>query len=161
MVEEDSILEGVYILFDAVNHIWIRSGKESPTTIANRFYIGHKKEARTSSKDLYGKYLTEDNQNIREGFRQGYFKSLLLCFAFAFERENVTHLVDTSADRIFEWDVTTMNAINKWNVTGTTKEKQLVLVSYLFELVYELMIAPGYNMSISDGFKSCHGYVTE
>ena len=71
------------------------------------------------------------------------------------------NLVDTSVDGIFEWDVTTMNAINKWNVTGTTKEKQLVLVSYLFELVYDLMITPGNNVSVNGGFESCHGYVTE
>jgi len=37
IVEEDSKLEGAYILFDAVNHFWIRSGKASPTTIADRF----------------------------------------------------------------------------------------------------------------------------
>ena len=110
---------------------------------------------------MYGKYPAEDNPNIREGFRQGYFKNLLLCSALAFERDNVTHLVDTSVDGIFEWDVTTMNAINKWNVTGTTKEKQLILVSYLFELVYDLMIAPGNNVSVNGGFESCHGYVTE
>jgi len=54
-----------------------------------------------------------------------------------------------------------MNAINKWNVTGTTKEKQLVLASSLFELVYDLMIAPGNNVSVNGGFESCHGYVTE
>ena len=57
MLEEDSsILEGAYILFDTESHIWIRirSGKASPTTIADRLYIGHKKEARTSSKGLYG-----------------------------------------------------------------------------------------------------------
>ena len=44
---------------------------------------------------------------------------------------------------------------------GTTKEKQLVLVSYLFELVYDLMIAPGNNVSVNGGFESRYGYVTE
>jgi len=60
--------------------------------------------------------------------------------------------------------VTTMNAINKWNVTGSTKDKQLVLVSYLFELVYDLMIAPGNNvffdLSHRVTFSQCVRYET-
>ena len=51
-----------------------------------------------------------------------------------------------------------MKAIDNWNVHGTKKEKQLMLVTYLFELVYDLMLSPTYGVSLNPGFESCHGY---
>ena len=38
-------------------------------------------------------------------------------------------------------------------------EKQLHLVSYLFEFVYDLMIAPGENIFVNPGFESCREHL--
>jgi hypothetical protein len=40
---------------------------------------------------------------------------------------------------------------------STLEEKQLHMVGYLFELAYNLMIAPQDNVSRSPGFESCLG----
>ena len=73
---------------------------------------------------------------------------------------NTTSLVDSSEKGIFDWDEKTLEAIDGWNISAKNKdEKQLHLVSYLFEFVYDLMIAPGDNVSVNPGFESCHGHV--
>jgi len=54
-----------------------------------------------------------------------------------------------------------MKHIQNWNVTGTQADKQLMMVSYLFELVYDLMISPADNVSLNGGFESCHGVFGE
>ena len=86
---------------------------------------------------------------------------LLLFCALGFESDNTSSLVDTSEQGIFNWDKPTMEAIGKWNLSGTKKDKQLVLVSYLFDLVYDLMNAPGNIVSVNGSFETCHGFVRE
>ena len=56
-------------------------------------------------------------------------------------------------------DTATLKFVKEWNVRGTEKDKRLTLIAYLFELVYDLMIAPGDNVSVNGGFEQCHGYV--
>ena len=66
--------------------------------------------------------------------------------------------MDTSNIGIFELDDVTLTAISKWNVAGTKKDKQKMLVAYLFEFVYDLMLSPSACVSLNPGFESCHGY---
>ena len=54
-----------------------------------------------------------------------------------------------------------MDHIKKWKVTGTVIDKQLIMVSYLFELMYDMMISPADNVSLNGGFESCHGVFGE
>jgi len=56
--------------------------------------------------------------------------------------------VATSNLGVFEWDDVTMDHIKKWKVHGTVLDKQLIMVSYLFELVYDMMISPADNVSV-------------
>ena len=54
-----------------------------------------------------------------------------------------------------------MNHIETWKVNGTVVDKQLIMVSYLFELVYDIMISHADNVSLNGGFESCHGVFGE
>ena len=157
--EEESTLEGSYVIYDAVNAKFVRSGKASPVSIAERFE-GHKKESKTSEKGFYGRYPHKSNPNIRTKIRRGFFDQLQLFCALGFDRNNIARLVDTTESGIFEWDAATLNSIKDWKFTGTETDKRLTLVAYLFELVYDLMIAPGDNVSMNGGFEQCHGHVS-
>ena len=126
-----------------------------------RCCVEHYQNVSKSDKGFYGKYPTRLNPNPRQGLHQGYFEDLLKLCALGFEPDNSSSLVDTTDSGILDWDRETMTAINKWNLKGTQKEKQLHLVSYLFEFIYDLMIAPADNVSVNPGIESesCHGFV--
>ena len=94
-----------------------------------------------------------------KGLRQGWFEDLWIVCALGFEPDNTAALVDTSDNGIFEWDDSTLQAIKSWKGGKNQKDKQLHLVSYLFEFYYDLMIAPSDNVSVNGGFESCHGYM--
>ena len=83
----------------------------------------------------------------------------MFVFAIGFDRNNASLISDTSDSGIFEWDTATLKFVKEWNVRGIEKDKRLTLIAYLFELVYDLMIAPGDNVSVNGGFEQCHGYV--
>jgi hypothetical protein len=57
-------------------------------------------------------------------------------------------------------DDATLLAIRAWKVSGTDDDKRFVLIAYLLELVYDLMIAPGDNVSLNARFEQCHGQVS-
>ena len=71
VVEPEATLEGAYVIYDAANAKFIRSGKASPVTIAKRFE-DHKKEAKKSEKGFYGRYPHRTNPNIRAKIRSGF-----------------------------------------------------------------------------------------
>jgi len=142
VVEPESRLEGSYLVFDAVHGRMRRSGKASPVTIATRWYEKHVQAAKVSNKGWYGQFPHQENPNIRPKQRKGFFHQLQVFVALAFDRSNTSHLIDTSKLGIFEWDDETMDHIKKWKVTGRVIDKQLIMVSYLFELVYDMMISP-------------------
>ena len=108
-------------------------------------------------KGFYGKYPNKNSPNIT-GTCIGFFHHLTPCIGLGFIRSNTNCLVDTFDKGIFEWDKVTLSAISKWNVAGTEKDKQRMLVAYLFELVYDLMLSPSACVSLNPGFESCHGY---
>ena len=93
--------------------------------------------------------------------KKRFFHQLQVFVALAFDRTSTSHLVDTSNLGVFEWDDVTMDHIKKWRVNGTVVDKQLIMVSYLFELVYDMMISPADNVSLNGGFESCHGVFGE
>mmetsp|Transcript_25924 Transcript_25924/g.29953 ORF Transcript_25924/g.29953 Transcript_25924/m.29953 type:complete len:304 (+) Transcript_25924:1082-1993(+) len=148
VVEPESRLEGSYLVFDAVHGRIRRSGKASPVTIATRWSEKYLQSAKISNEGWYGQFPHKDNPNIRTKQRKGFFHQLQVFVALAFDRSNTSHLIDTSKLGIFEWDDETMDHIKKWKVTGRVIDKQLIMVSYLFELVYDMMISPADNVSV-------------
>jgi len=148
VVEKESILEGSYLVFDAVHGRIRRSGKASPVTIATRWSEKYLQSAKISNEGWYGQFPHKDNPNIRTKQRKGFFHQLQVFVALAFDRTSTSHLVDTSNLGVFEWDDVTMDHIKKWKVHGTVLDKQLIMVSYLFELVYDMMISPADNVSV-------------
>ena len=157
VIAPDSILEGCYLFYDNQRGCFVRSGKASPTVMHERIKF-HEKEAKRSSKGSYGKYPHKSNPNISEGSRIGYFDHLSSFCGLGFDRSNTERLVDTSGNGILDWDDITLDAIKKWKVTGTEKDKRLMLVAYLFELVYDLMLSSHDCVSLNPGFESCHGF---
>jgi hypothetical protein len=61
---------------------------------------------------------------------------------------------------IFKWDEDVVEKVNKLTLYSCNElnEKQLVMVGYLLELGYDLMINADYNISESPGFEACQNF---
>ena len=153
-------LSGTYIHFDDEAVRVVRSGKAVRTDGIGGREKDHKKAARcltseTAKSKFYSTYpttATEDGGSSWGDLRQ--------CVAFAFdmrdkEKTNVICASERSKG-ILVWPKLDRKSINEIKFAGasTLEAKQLHMVGYLFELGYDLMIAPSANVSESAGFET-------
>ena len=103
-------------------------------------------------------FPTRDNPNGLQ--RVGFFDDLVQYVGLGFEREkNIEGLVSNENDMgLFDW-TGVLDKLKATNIRGceTLKEKQLVLVGYLFELCYDLCLSGTSNVSNNPGFESVLG----
>ena len=95
------------------------------------------------------------------GRPKGYFDELRFYCLIGFLKDNIDALVDTSGEGIFEWPQYILDWMKERNFANTEEEKRLMMVSYLFEFVYDLMLAPGDNVSLNPGFERCTGFLND
>jgi len=154
-------IEGCYLHYDRVKSKWIRSGKAcgSNTSQPKRTCIYRQGEHRKGAEgapilDFYSKYPTKNNKDAT-GIRSGYFEHLTQYCGAGFDRTQFANDDLTKNERIFSWDNNTLGKLKyfSFNTCTTIEEKQLHMVSYLFELGCDLMISPDDNVSNSPGFE--------
>ena len=168
----DVLLEGCYAVYDPIESVWIRSGKavgsasSSPRAgLLNRWEgkSGHRATAGKITADETNKfalcYPTRSNPINLPSTRRGYFDDLELYVGLGFNRDSETAgLTSTDADggNIFFWSKEVLELLDKSKEGSCTtlKEKQLVMVGYLFELLYDLCLSPLWNVSQNPGFES-------
>ena len=104
---------------------------------------------------LYPHSEAKSSDNIR----RGYWHHLNQYCGIGFSRKDGTEGIKDIREGLFMWDESSVKRINKLKLIGCTNfnEKQLVMVGYALELVYDLMIAVSDNVSQSPGFESCLG----
>jgi len=88
--------------------------------------------------------------------RRGYFEKLEMCCALAMDTPGWDLLCSPEATGVLVWSKTALGHIADANVPdcASLTDKLRMMASYLFELVYELCIAPEHNVSQSAGFKT-------
>ncbi len=64
---------------------------------------------------------------------------------------------ENMASGILSWSPLVLQEVAKLNIAGTItlQEEQIHMVGYLFEMLFDLMIAPADNVSESPGFEAC------
>jgi hypothetical protein len=69
---------------------------------------------------------------------------------------SVSGLIETDKGKgIFSWEKTVMDCLAGSTKLGDTmRDRQLCMVAYLFELGYDLMISPKFNLSCMPEFKA-------
>ena len=160
-------LEGCYLFYDSDAGIWIRSGKAAGSDhsvpragIVNRMK-GHKEAASKSSvieknSRLYLEYPTADNPNRLKSAR--FFEDLVQYNGIAFDRDSNTDGLTSSTEgsNLLHWSKSVLEGLERMNEGGcsTLREKQLVIVSYFFELCYDICLSPTNNISQNPGFES-------
>ena len=73
--------------------------------------------------------------------------------------EAIKQMVETGEGSMFVFDKYSVTKITKMNLRGRSMwdTKATTMLSYLAELVYDIMISPIDNVSVNPGFESCHG----
>ena len=89
---------------------------------------------------------------------KGYFEDLVLYCGIGFDRSRtVSDLIETDDGKggIFSWDKKDIDCLEGSSKLGDTmRDRQLCMVAYLFELGYDLMISPKFNLSRMPGFEA-------
>jgi hypothetical protein len=88
---------------------------------------------------------------------KAYFEDLTLYCGIGFDRSGtVGGLIETKKGKgIFSWDKTVIDYLALSTKLGhTMRDRQLCMVAYLFELGYDLMISPKFNLSLMPGFEA-------
>jgi hypothetical protein len=162
VIGDSQDLEGCYVFYDVMNGCFVRSGtvvRSSDRTIAKQ-YAEHKKNAKddTTGNNFYSLYPSKDRQNDQDKTRRGYFEDLVIHCGLCFSRDDsmgVDMLCSPDTDLgIFSWNQVTIDSIMTTNFPQPTlRERQLIMLGYLFEMAYDLLIAPSHNVSHSAGFE--------
>jgi hypothetical protein len=152
--------EGCYLYYFESERVWIRSGK-----VTGRSFEARHKEHRNGSKlrtladmasNFYSTYPSESVKDENKPKRIVDFEQLKLFSAFAFDRNSKKHkqLYEVGDGAIFDWNQDILKRLGEVNL----QEKQLTLLSYLFELLYDLALSSNWNASRSPGFETPLGW---
>jgi hypothetical protein len=154
-------LEGCYMYYDMNNHEWIRSGKAVGSNYKKR-HTQHGKSATLSDAEsqkskFYSSYPSRDANLPDTSGKKGEFENLDMFVGISFNKLlkfNLLHDVKTGGG-IFHFDKETNEKINAVNFRGSSSlaSKQVHMLGYLWELAYDLCIAPGSNISGNAGFE--------
>jgi hypothetical protein len=164
-LRQNTELRGAYLFYDAnKSNSFVRSGKAS-ITIWQRV-LKHSTGAELKDIKSFTKFYTSyptragaaRNPQIEQGLRVGYFEHLKALVALGYKTADGEDVIKT-----FIWSAPTMTALSacksfdNGNVVCSLTEKQLKLVDYVIELVYELALAPELDVSENPGFESVLG----
>jgi hypothetical protein len=171
MVIVDELLkaEGCYLYYDKVDHAWRRSGKVSDRGFGDR-HKDHWKNAKNSGSSsstkqskLHTEHPSKESNLVRLGMAsgekcwKGSFEDLALYCGIGFDRSRmVSGLIETEeGEGIFSWNKKVIDCLAGSTKLGDTmRDRQLCMVAYLFELGYDLMISPKFNLSRMPGFEA-------
>lgn len=152
-------LEGSYLHYDQKKKKWIRSGKVSGLG-KDACFDGrgntHAKNARLIDQmrkhTFYQEYPEEGVDNI--GGAGGYFQYLEMFCGMAFDRKkDVSPICSVNSHKsLFAWSDLIMRELKKKD--GSLRDNQLVAISYLWEMVDDLLLDRRHNVSVSPGFES-------
>ena len=154
-----SSLEGSYLHYDKVKKKWIRSGKASGAGVDACF----KGRGNTNTKNdrlikqmrehrFYREYPAMGVPNV--GGVGGCFENLEVYCGMAFDKtEDVQSICSVEIDNsLFVWSKECLDILKQRD--GNLKDSQLLAISYLWELCYDLLLAKHDNVSASPGFEA-------
>ena len=160
-IEADSDLEGSYLYFCLLSCVWVRSGKATGKPSSAR----HKKHKKSSmlkeTHEIQNKFYQRypDRQaNFDNKIRRGYFDKLQQYSAASFRRNESGPLCSIDGNGLLLWPSNVMKAVTNVNFKATNARniqgKQLEMVGYFFELLYDLSLSSDHNASESPGFET-------
>ena len=148
--------EGVYLYWDPVNAVWVRSGKISGRPFSRR-HDEHLRSARAGNtvSGFYAAHASEQCNDHVAGVWTGVpFEKLQMYAGVSWTREKARSIID-----LLWWPDETMTAMKrstKWRGDGT--EYRVDFAAYLFELGYDLLLEQANCPSEGPGFEGPLGF---
>jgi hypothetical protein len=152
--------EGCYLYYDTSGGSFVRSGKvNGETRTFVKRHVEHLKAAKTKelASKFYKAYPSTTAPEPELQLQRGDFEDLKQYCGLGFSRkQNIEALHRTDGSGIFVWSKEMLELIGKVNFANANdlKAKQLHMVGYLCELVYDLVLTPDDNVSQSPGFET-------
>jgi hypothetical protein len=163
-------LQGCYLYYHESKFKWVRSGKVCGQSTFIKRHDQHVSNSKAASVDprssyFYQQYPHPESPDARKDTRAGHFTDLRQYIGIGFNRDDAELLtVDRSEGGILEWQANIIDMVSKSGLGrrgATLAEKKLEMAAYLFEFVYDLMIADRDNVSSNPGFEALTGYYGE
>ena len=158
-------LQGAYLYYDTNDEIWVRSGKVSHRDFSIRHNEYQKSATSLEAKSrFYCRYPTKIFSTYYNG-KKGIFENFSQHVGFGFKIDDttvdkiITTSFEESSNGIFFFDKADINKIGKIKFRGYTelKKKQIIMITYLAEISYDIVISARDNVSDSPGFETCLG----
>ena len=149
--------EGVYLYWDPLNQVWVRSGKVAGRNFQSR-EREHHANAR-SGKIVSGFYASYASRDISSDYMHGeftgvHYEDLQMYSGVSWVRTNSHNIVN-----MIIWPDNTISAMkrsNKWRGTRDLPDGvsyKTDFTAYLFELVYDLLLDQSNCVSEGPGFE--------
>ena len=111
------------------------------------------------TSQFYSMYPHSNNTDVSNTVQEGYFDQHLVQYGGIgfMGSDRLDSLYNKNG--VFCWDSVTLRKLENVNLPGchTVKEKQLVIIGYYIELIYDLMISVCDNVLQSPRFEGCIG----
>lgn len=167
VAESSQSLMGAYMHHDpVVLEAFIRSGsafnEKGDRTLSYR-NNEHGKNSKVKTLDAVKskfscRYTDKTEGHSNADLRYGYFNDLVQYVALGFDKDQGIDNLTKEQDGIFVWSHRTMQMLKDTKMNDATMEgKKLALIAYLFEIYYDLLIAPSDNVSRSAGLEQFIG----
>ena len=158
----EALLSGCYLYYDRNNECWIRSGKVVGRSFADRDEEHRRMATKSSdSSKFYLRYPSKNSTRQSQG-RNGYFENLSQMIACGFKYGD-SGVIDVCREDVGDGGILCLSRADKDHIIGvnfrgrSADQKFLEMVSYQFELVYDLCIGRLDNVSGNPGFEGCLG----
>ena len=157
--------DGCYLYYDLNNEEWIRSGKTIGRPFRER-EAEHKKasllkSAVSQKTKFYNAYPSKDVLLPDESAKKGEYENLAMLVGVTYSTLFKGNLIrDIAQGGIFHFDQEVVEKISKVNfreqgvAMARVQHKQMHMLGYLWELAYDLCIAPASNISVNPGFET-------
>lgn len=153
-------LQGCYLHFDTNNDSWIRSGSAAGKGGFGKRLDTHRSKAESNRNDdnsrFYHCYPSRKSSRSKNKSKDGVFEQLTPYVGAGFSDSLQPGTLSQKENGIFSYTNEEIEWISALNFRGKSGEqKYMQMVAYLFELGYDLALAPRDNVSDSPGFEGC------
>ena len=148
---------GAYWFIDT-NQDWVIRAGYTCTSFVRR----HKKHTKcallkseqSKQSRLYCSYPHPDANvdSVLHSMKRGEWTDIKIVTGVCWTRENQEHVVN-----LFKWGDDVVNRLQKSRVKGSLLDKKEKMVSYLFETMLSLCLAPDKNISSNPSYESFNG----
>jgi hypothetical protein len=151
---------GVYLTWDPIRRRWNRAGKcNRKDGCGGRVHEHHEDSKNPESRHQLHLLFPDESIYQKGGIAIGTHQQLKWFLGLVFDSTNRAAMNVLIKKGLFVWSRRTMAMASRATIAGapSTADKQLHLVAYSLELIFDTLLARAHNVSQSPGFEAFIG----